>query len=122
MPGSVPTLLQILQQHVSAGIPKDISETAARTRELRDALSIPRTDDNIAAASRIDLSRSQSDATLVFGPVVQPSNAPISSLIWALEDGETIPEQVRNAWPEVTLAEWQAALRFVVRLLSATEL
>lgn len=76
-------------------------------------------EDNQDAAERIAVVASATEHTLDFGFGLVRLNVLLSDIVWELESADVIPPCIVERYPEVTLQEWQAGLRFIVLLLTS---
>jgi hypothetical protein len=96
------------------------SDPQAATVALRTALAAPPydTEDNQQAAAVLAIGAFQVGSTQKIGPIVQPSGIAVSSLLWWLESETEIPATIREKFPTLQAAEWEAAVRLAVVVLS----
>lgn len=94
------------------------------TDELRMALLAigSETQSNLEAVAHIEFAavKEQDRSAIVMGPKLIGEPILLSHLFWRLE-GEPMPANIRNAFPRLSKAKWDAALRFVVLVLSGLE-
>lgn len=78
-------------------------------------------EDNLSCVNELDIGKfSQVDGTVAAGVRVRAIGRLVSNVLWYAE-GCSVPDQVREAIPEITQQQWDACLRFVTLLLSALE-
>lgn len=96
------------------------SDPPAATVALRTALAAAPydTEDNQRAAEALAIGEFEVGSTQKIGPLVQPSGIAISSLLWWLESATEIPTTIREKFPQLLSAEWEAAVRLAVVVLS----
>jgi hypothetical protein len=102
---------------------------AAGSAERRDAVERFRraairygssTDENQQALAQIGAVQSRSSPSAVFGLGLERSGVLLSEILWELEAAD-IPEAVSARFGAMQPAEWRAALRTSVLILSAFE-
>ncbi len=94
------------------------------TDELRIALLAigSETPSNLEAVAHIEFAAVKDDdrSGVVMGPKFIGEPILLSHLFWRLE-GEPMPANIREAFPRLSKTKWDAALRFIVLLLSGLE-
>ena len=97
--------------------------TLELTQQFRDALLLAssESDDNKDCAETLEIGElPTSYGRTHFGLKLRNTDIAVSSVLWHAE-GCPIPEQVSEAFPELTQPQWEACQRLVTLVLSAFE-
>lgn len=107
-------------------LPSDALRALSRADVLRIVLTSlgSETEDNLNAAKLIEYGPARSQrrrGKAVRGFKIAGKNVLLSDIAWEIEDLD-VPPRVSEALPQLTQAEWDAAMRLVTMIFAATEL